>query len=141
MLPLVIGFVGFAIDVNYAFNYRKQMQMAADSAAMAGAYAVKADSAMDSTALANVVGSEVSSRGFTNGSGGIVVTVCRPGVDPDCPTVFSYAAADGAVRVTISQVKDTFFAKILNFNGTATAASAVAARATTHGHRGVALAE
>lgn len=141
MLPVVIGFVGFAIDVNYAFNYRKQMQVAADSAAMAGAYAVKADSAMDSTALANVVGSEVSSKGFTNGSSGIVVTVCRPGVDLACPTAFSYAAADGAVKVTISQVKDTFFAKLLNFNGTTTVASAVAAKATTRGHRGVALAE
>ena len=141
MLPVVIGFVGFAVNVGYAFNYQKQMQMAADSAAMAGAYAVKADSSMGSRALANVIGIASSNHGFTNGSGGIVVSVCRPGVDASCPTTFSYAPRDGAVKVTINQVKGSFFAKILNFNWTATVASAVAARTATGGNMGVALAE
>jgi uncharacterized membrane protein len=140
MLPVVIGFAGFAVDVGYAFSYKKQMQTAADSAAMAGAYAVKTDSSMDSAALDGVVGIASSNRGFTNGSGGIVVSVCRPGVDLSCPTSFSYAPADGAVKVTISLVKDSFFAKIFNFNWTTKIASAVASRTTT-GSGGVALAE
>jgi uncharacterized membrane protein len=141
MLPVVIGFVGFAVNVGYAFNYKKQMQMAADSAAMAGAYAVKAESSIESTALAYVIGIASGNHGFTNGSGGIVVSVCRPGVDVSCPTAFSYAAGDGAVKVTISQVKGTFFARMLDFNWTTTIASAVAARTTAGANTGVALAE
>ncbi len=32
ILPVLIGFVGLAIDVGYAFDYKWQMQSAADSA-------------------------------------------------------------------------------------------------------------
>ena len=127
MLPVLIGFVGFAIDVGYAFDYKKQMQMAADSAAMAGAFAVKANSSINSTDLATVVTMDTGNNGFTNGSGGIAVTVCRPAVDFTCPTTYTYTAGNGAVKVSISQAKDTFFSKILNFNSMTIGASAVAA--------------
>ena len=130
MLPVLIGFVGFAIDVGYAFDYKKQMQMAADSAAMAGAMAVKANSSINSADLATVVTMDTANNGFTNGNGGLAVTVCRPGVDLSCPTTYTYAAEDGAVKVSISQTRDTFFTKILSFNSMTIGADAVAAKAT-----------
>jgi hypothetical protein len=134
MLPVLIGFVGFAVDVGYAFDYKKQMQMAADSAAMAGAMAVKANGSISSTDLATVVTLDTSNNGFTNGNSGIAVTVCRPAVDLTCPTTYTYTAGDGAVKVGITQTKDTFFTKILNFNSLTVGASAVAAKAVVSGN-------
>ena len=145
MFPVLIGFVGFAVDVAYAFDYKKRMQLAADSAAMAGTAAVTANSSISSSDLATVVTMDTASNGFTNGSGGIVVTVCRPGVDGDCPTTYTYTAGDHAVRVSISQARDTFFAKILSFNSMPIGASAVGAKSAgspfVRGKAGLALAE
>src|SRR6185436_18616613 len=67
MFPVLIGCVGMAVDVGYAFDYRKQMQTAADSAAMAGAIAVKANQYINSTDLATVVTMDTANNGFTNG--------------------------------------------------------------------------
>ena len=134
MLPVLIGFVGFAVDVGYAFDYKKQMQLAADSAAMAGAMAVKANGSINSTDLATVVTMDTANNGFTNGNGGIAINVCRPGVDVDCPTTYTYVAGDNAVKVSISQTRDTFFTKILSFNSMTIGASAVAAKANGSGN-------
>jgi hypothetical protein len=108
--------------------------MAADSAAMAGAIAVKADATISSAALENVVRIDTGNNGFTHGSGGIGVTVCRPGVDLSCPTAYTYTPASGAVKVSISQAKDTFFTKVLSFNSITIGASAVAAATTGTGN-------
>jgi Flp pilus assembly protein TadG len=134
MLPVLIGFVGFAVDVGYAFDYKKQMQLAADSAAMAGAFAVKANGSISSTDLATLVTMDTANNGFTNGSGGIAVNVCRPAVDLTCPTTYTYAAGDNAVKVSISQTRDTFFTKILSFNSMTIGASAVAAKSNGSGN-------
>ena len=134
MLPVLIGFVGFAVDVGYAFDYKKQMQLAADSASMAGAIAVKASGSISSGDLATVVTMDTAANGFTNGSGGIVVAVCRPGVDVDCPTTYAYTPGDHAVKVSISQAKETFFTKILSFNSMTIGATAVAAKANGSGN-------
>jgi len=126
MLPVLVGFVGLAIDVGYAFDYRKQMQTAADSAALAGAFAVKANSSISSTALVNVVQFDAGQNGFVHG-GSITVSACRPGVDAGCTTTYAYAAGDDAVKVTISQPKPTFFMRVLSLTSMTIGASAVAA--------------
>ena len=134
MLPLIIGFVGFAVDVSYAFNYKKQMQAAADNGAMAGATAVKSNGAIGFAELAEVVALSMSNSGFADGSHGIVVTVCRPARDEECSTTYSYDAGDGAVKVSIAQTKRTLLTMILGFKPMPMETSAVAARCAGVGH-------
>ena len=68
---------------------------------------------ISTSALANVVGMDTTRNGFVNGSGGITITVCRPGVSASCPTQYTYVAGAKAVKVTITQPKGTFFSGIL----------------------------
>src|SRR6266498_3321805 len=96
MLPVLIGFVGLAIDVGYTFDYRKQMQTAADSAALAGAYAVHASVSISQTNLESVIRADAGANTFAHGINSISVTVCRP-TAAGCAATYSYTANDGAV--------------------------------------------
>ncbi len=133
MLPVLIASVGMAIDVGYAFDYRQRMQMAADSGALAGAYALDASASITSSDLAATVAIDTAQNGFTNGTGGVTVTVCRPGVDLTCPTTYTYTSPDKAVKVTISQPRPTFFSRVLGFTSWNVGVSAVAASGTSSG--------
>ncbi len=132
MLPVLIGAVGMAIDIGYAFDYRQRMQMAADSAALAGAYAVDDSASITASDLATVVNIDTTRNGFPNG-GSVTITVCRPGVDFSCPTTYTYLPASKAVKVTISQPKATFFSGILGLSSITVGVSAVASSSSGGG--------
>jgi len=134
MLPVLIGSVGMAVDIGYAFDYRQQMQMSADSGALAGAYAVDANVLVSSSDLAAVVDLDTAQNGFANGAGGVTITVCRPGVDIiSCPTIYTYLPTDKAVKVTISQPKATFFSRVLGLTSLTVGVSAVASSSSGGG--------
>src|SRR5689334_10712338 len=110
MLPVLLGFAALAVDVGYMFDYRKQMQTAADSAAIAGAIAD--GSGANAFAVEAAAISSAAQNGFVNGTNGVTVTVCQP-PDLGCSTTYTYTASDAAVKVAITQAQSTFFAKAL----------------------------
>jgi Flp pilus assembly protein TadG len=113
MLPVLLGFLALAVDIGYAYDYRRQLQTAADAAARAGGIAVYANSAISQTALESVVRNDAGQNGFLHGTNNITVSVCRPGVDLGCTATYTYSASDAAVKVTISKPNPTFFAQVL----------------------------
>ncbi len=131
MLPVLVGSVGMAIDVGYAFDYRRQMQMAADSGALAGTRAVRANPAITASALAAVVNLDATQNGFEAGKKSVTVDVCRPGINLTCSTLYTYTPGNNAVKVTITQPKATFLSGVLGINSLNIGVNAVAASAPT----------
>lgn len=129
MLPVLVGAVGMAVDVGHAFDHRRQMQLAADSAALAGARAVRVAPSISSADLTTIVRADATRNGFVHGTKSVSVTLCRPGVDSPCSTTFTYSSENEAVKVRIDQPKATFLSGILgmttmNIGVTAVASSA-----------------
>jgi Flp pilus assembly protein TadG len=100
-LPILLGFVGFATDVGLLFMDKRQIQTAADSAAIAGALNLNYGS---STSVAAAKAASAS-NGFTDGSSGVTVTV------PSTPTWPSsnYFGKTGYVEATVSKSESTIF--------------------------------
>ncbi|MGA7622796.1 MAG: pilus assembly protein TadG-related protein, partial [Candidatus Acidiferrales bacterium] len=68
-MVVLIGVLGLAIDFGYYRYVRRELQTAADAAALAGAMDL---SYLDVTTAAQSASSE---NGFTNGANGVTVTV------------------------------------------------------------------
>lgn len=130
MLPVLLGCVGLVVDVGYALQYRRNMQMAADAAALAGARATRNSPSITASDLAVVVRLDATKNGFTHGTKNLSVVVCRPGVDYGCTTQYVYSAANEAVKVTITQPRGTFI-RVLGVNSLDVGVTAVAASAPT----------
>jgi hypothetical protein len=124
VLPLVavtmlmmLSLLALAIDGGNLQRQRRIAQNAADAGATAGAWEIfrlKSDSQMTASAL-----TETARNGFTNGVGGVVVTVTHP-TSPDHFTGSQY------VKVVISSTVTTVFARIIG-------RSSVPVRATAFG--------
>ena len=71
-MVVLIGILGLAIDIGYYRYVRRELQTAADAAALAGAMDL---SYSDVTTAAQAASSE---NGFANGSNGVAVTVYNP---------------------------------------------------------------
>jgi Flp pilus assembly protein TadG len=116
-ISALIAFVGLATDVGLLFRARRNVQIAADAAATAGAldymYNVSTTSAKSAAQTAS------TANGITNGTGGAVVTV-------NMPPLGGYHKTTGYVEVVISQPNPTFFMKLFSFNTVSVAARAVA---------------
>lgn len=113
MLPVLMGAVGMAVDVGYAFDHRRQMQLAADSAALAGGRALRTNPSISTTDLTTIIRSDATRNRFTHGVNSVSVTMCKPAVDSPCPTQYSYVVDNQAIKVTIDQPKATFLIRIL----------------------------
>lgn len=116
-LTALLGFVALATDVGLLFRAKRNLQIAADAAASAGAldYLYNASNSTAQTA-ANAAAAR---NGETNGSGGAVVTV-------NIPPQNGYHTTTGYVEVIITQANPTFFMNIFNINSVTVAARAVA---------------
>jgi Flp pilus assembly protein TadG len=126
MLPALIGFMGLALDVGYAYDYKQQMQIAADSAAVTAALLLKSNSTATQTQLDTAAQADATGNGFTNGSNSTTVTTTKsPGVNAPC-NIYSYLNDSTAVRVQITQPQNTFLAQILGFTQWSISACAVA---------------
>ena len=93
----LFGFVALAADVGIMLREKRLLQIAADSAAIAGASDFSYGNATTAARAA------AAQNGFTNGSGGATVTVNSP------PLYGAYAGHAGYVEVIASQNQPTIF--------------------------------
>jgi Flp pilus assembly protein TadG len=116
-LTALLGFVALATDVGLLFRAKRNLQIAADAAASAGALDYLYN-ASNSSAIA-AANAAAAQNGETNGSGGAVVTV-------NIPPQYGYHTTTGHVEVIITQANPTFFMNIFNINSVTVPARAVA---------------
>lgn len=121
VLPMVaiaifvtMGAAALAVDIGRLWTTKRQMQSAADAAAMAGAdVAATEGTTSQVTAAAQAAAAQ---NGFTNGASSInspnsaTVTVNYP------PTSGTYKGVSGVVQVVISQNQPTYFMSVLGLN-------------------------
>jgi Flp pilus assembly protein TadG len=123
-LSFILGVVGMATDVGTLLHAKRDLQNAADSAAIAGA--VEEDI---SAVAANVqaAGQRASTQnGITNGSNGAVVTINTP------PASGPHAGVAGYVEAIVSQSEPMFFARLFKQNSLTVSARAVAFNGATN---------
>ncbi len=123
-LIVILGFVALGMEVGYLLLKQREMQSAADSAAISGATALSSGRPADYTVEAKGV---ASASGFTNGVGGVVVTVNSP------PTKGVYAGVAGAIEVAISQPQTVGLIKLFRAGTINVGARAVATVGTGSG--------
>lgn len=116
-LALLLGFLALAADVGTLFHSRRQMQIAADAAATAGALnaynaGIGATTQSNTTAAWNAA----AANGYTNGQNGVTVTV-------NSPPTSGYHKTTGYVEVIISKPDPLYFFKVFSGQSTATVAA------------------
>ncbi|HEU4340262.1 MAG TPA: pilus assembly protein TadG-related protein [Candidatus Binatia bacterium] len=111
MLVILLGFLALAMDGGFFYQHKRQMQSAADSAALAGAHDVNRDSTIAQPALEASARHDAALNGFTHGTNGIIVDVYRP------PISGFYVGNNSYVEAIITHPHRTFFARILNLLG------------------------
>jgi Flp pilus assembly protein TadG len=120
-LVFLIGVLGLSVDVGYYRYVRREMQTAADAAALAGAMDVFYGSV---TAAAKGAASE---NGFADGTGNVTVTVANP------PTTGPYSGSGFPtyVQATVTQTNvPTFFSRIFGLHNITLSATSTAAGGT-----------
>lgn len=118
-LTILLGFVGLAADVGTLFYTKRQLQTAADSAALAGASEVN----FGLSAITTVANHDAVLNGVTNGTNGFTVTVTNPYTPQNCPATCD---PNNYVEVAVSQTQNTLFMSLFSPNPTTVAARAVA---------------
>lgn len=121
-LTILLGFVGLAADVGTLFYSKRQLQTAADAAALAGASTLTTNTPALST-ITTVANNDATLNGVTNGTNGFTVSVTWP-YTPQ--SMCSNCVANNFVEVTVSQTQKTFFQSLFTGNPVTVAARAVA---------------
>ena len=111
-LTCLLGFVAFSVDVGLLLRAKRVMQIAADSAAIAGAAELALGNNVTTAAQA-----DAAQNGVTDGANGATVAVSQPKA--------------GYVQVVASQSESTFFMKLFNLSSMTVSATAVAAAIPT----------
>jgi Flp pilus assembly protein TadG len=129
VLPVLAGVLAIGVETGELYRTKRQMQSAADDAALAGTIDSLAG-ATPSTIAADAR-YEAQRNGFTNGSGTVGVAVNVP------PSSGPNVGTANAVEVIVSKTQSLSFAGVLNSwlghagNGYTITARSVAARTTT----------
>ena len=110
----LLAFMALAADVGYLRYEKRQLQTAADAAAIAGADELHYG---DVTSAANA---DSAANGFTNGSNGVTVTVNNP------PLSGPHVSDSNYVEAIVARTASTFFAKAFGVSSTRVTARAVA---------------
>ena len=109
-LPVLAGAVAIGVETGELYRIKRQMQSAADAAALAGS--VDRAAGKSSTVITTDARYEAQRNGFTDGSNTVVVTVNAP------PTIGTNATAPGAVEVIITKTqKFSLGAVLINWLG------------------------
>jgi Flp pilus assembly protein TadG len=106
MLPILLAFIGLAVDGGLLFEIKRQMQTSADSAAVAGAAAKR--SGADADDITEAARTDAALNGFQHAAAEVTVTVNNP------PTSGPYNGTDGYVEVVINKVMPTYFIRVLS---------------------------
>jgi Flp pilus assembly protein TadG len=115
-LPILLGFIGFATDVGLLFMDKRQIQTAADSAAIAGALNLNYGSYVSAAKTAS------AANGYTDGNNGVTVTVN----DPPQWASSNYLGKTGYVEATVSKTESTIFMSLFGRPTVTVTARAVA---------------
>jgi Flp pilus assembly protein TadG len=121
-LTCVLGFVGLAVDVGALLHDKRELQVAADGAAVAGALHLNYPDVY--TAAKNAS----AANGFTDGSNGVTVTVNKP------PLNGEYLNQTGYIEVLVKKTEPTFFMRLFGQGSVPVLARAVARSASTTGN-------
>jgi Flp pilus assembly protein TadG len=119
-LTMLLGITALAVDAGFMFEYRHQMQSAADAAAWAGAREIKRSAGIAKADLDTFVRHETAANGFTNGANGVTVTINRG------PESGAFLHNTSYVEVLISRSTPTFFMRLYNRSTTTVGARGVA---------------
>jgi hypothetical protein len=117
-MTIILGFTAMAADVGTLLHDKRDLQIAADSAAIAGAVEEKVSSVTGDIQASGQTAS--TQNGFTNGSNQVTVTINTP------PANGPHAGAAGYVEAIVSQVEPVFFMKLFSFTSMTVTARAVA---------------
>jgi Flp pilus assembly protein TadG len=118
-MTVLLGFVGFAADVGTLLRAKRNLQIAADSAAVAGAAELNYG---NMTAAAQAAAAQ---NGVVIGTNGGAVAVSTP------PSYGAYAGQAGYVEAIVSQTQPTFFMNVFNIASQTVTARAVAYNGST----------
>jgi len=113
-MTCLLGFVGFAADIGTLLRAKRNLQIAADSAAIAGA------AELNYGDMATAAQAAAAQNGVVIGTNGGAVAVNSP------PLYGAYAGLPGYVEAIVTQTQPTFFMKIFNFASQNVTARAVA---------------
>lgn len=117
-MTLLLAFLGFAIDVGLLFRAKRNAQIAADAAAVAGALDYQYNTNVTSAKAAGQAAA--TANGFTNGSNGVTVTINPPPVNgPE-------AGVAGYVEAIVTQSNQSIFMGIMGPKTVTVGARAVA---------------
>jgi Flp pilus assembly protein TadG len=124
-LPVLFGVVGLAFDIGYLEYSKRLAQTAADAGAVAGAIDLAYGNA---TAAA---GAATAANGFTNGSGGVTVTVNNPPLNGPHTAANDPNHNTNYVEVIVQAPEPTFFLKMIGITTSTTVAGRGVATSTS----------
>ncbi|MGO9486908.1 MAG: pilus assembly protein TadG-related protein [Rhodomicrobium sp.] len=116
LMTVLIGMAGLGTEIPYIMYKHRQMQNAADSAALGGAVALS----QGYPAIATEADGIAAALGFTNGTGSVTVTVNNP------PKSGNYTSNASAVEVIVSQPQTLKMAGLFGVSSYSVSARAVA---------------
>lgn len=116
-ITLLLGFVAMAVDVGILFRAKRNMQIAADAAATAGALDLFFSQSSTDAVLAGR--RAAAANGVTNGLNGGVVTINNPTTD-------GYHTGGAYVEALVSEPNPTFFMSLFGISSVNVQARAVA---------------
>lgn len=117
-LAVVLGFVGLAVDVGVLLHAKRNMQIVADSAAIAGASMLNINPSAAQVEAAGLAAA--AQNGNPSGSNGVTVTVNDP------PMSGPHTGAAGYVEAIATRTENMFFARLFGFSSMRVTARAVA---------------
>jgi hypothetical protein len=122
-LTCILGFVGFATDVGVLLHAKRNLQIAADAAALAGANEIN----IDATKIQAAGQAASAQNGFTDGSNGVSAAINNG------PLHGPHAGDASYVEAIVTQSQPTFFMKLFSFSSMPVAARAVAFNGASNG--------
>ncbi len=103
-MVILLGFLALAVDVGLLWNERREMQTAADAAAVAAAVALREGDDVTSAGK-----SAATHNSFTDGSSNVTVTINNP------PASGTYAGNASYVEAIVDQPQPTYFLRALGY--------------------------
>ena len=104
MLPIIVGFIGLGVEVVYWFSTSRDLQAAADAAALAGSYELAEGRA---SSVGTVTNREATSNGWASSDG--TITVRSYDYNTTYPASGNYTTDQDAVEVELTQDVNLMF--------------------------------
>jgi len=130
-MVMLLGFLGLGIDMGYLRYMKRQVQTAADAAAIAGAVEVHDGSAAVATGAETAVSTDNSFPNVTQSTGctpapAVGHTAVLVNNPPTCVSTDPHKGDSGYVEVYVAENVPTFFSKIFGANSVTVSARAEA---------------